>query len=91
MIRVRTASLPKKTYSRSLPFLRNNTLYRSSTSALDVTINCEEMVLIIAASTAASKKPAISGWNTICPRVRKTASGLLKSILWIFCEKGDPN
>src|SRR3954464_12360324 len=86
----RTANLPRKTYSRSLPFLRNNTLYRSSTSALEVTINCEEIVLIIAARTAASKKPAISGWNTICPRVRKTASGLLKEYSGFFAKKAIP-
>src|SRR6476646_1437809 len=58
---IRTAILPMKTYSRSVTFLLNKNLYKSTIRALDVTINCEETVLIIAARTAASKKPATSG------------------------------
>ena len=61
----------------------------SSTSAEVVTISCEEIVDMIAASTAASRMPAISGWNRICARSRNTDSPLVASVICTsrFCWK----
>ncbi|SIJ40038.1 Uncharacterised protein [Mycobacteroides abscessus subsp. abscessus] len=50
-------------------------LKRSSTSAEEVTTSCEEIVDMIAASTAARTSPAMNGWKRICARSRKTVSG----------------
>src|SRR5699024_9265677 len=50
-------------------------LYKSSTNALDVTINWDAIVLIIAAKTAARTTPPINGWKIICPKSINTVSG----------------
>ena len=46
----------------------------SSMSADEVTSSWEDMVDMIAASTAVSTMPAISGWNMMRARSKKTVS-----------------
>src|SRR5699024_3726399 len=57
-------TLPNNTYLFSDASVLTTALYKSSTRAEEVTMSCEEMVLIIAARTAASTIPAMNGWNT---------------------------
>src|SRR5690625_293155 len=52
-----TAILPKNTYCLSDAFVLNTALYKSSINADDVTINCDDIVLITAAKTAANIIP----------------------------------
>src|SRR5690625_2455322 len=69
-----TASLTIHTYHLSDASDLITALYKSSTKAEEVTINCEEIVLITAAKIAASMIPAINGWKIICPSSINTAS-----------------
>ena len=55
-------------------------LYRSSTRAEEQTISCEDMVDMMAASTAASTRPATNGWKKIWLSSRKTVSGSVISL-----------
>src|SRR5699024_7957056 len=71
----RTEIRPRSTYVLSLASLLIIALYKSSISADEVTINCEEIVLITAAKIAANIIPAINGWKIICPNSIKIASG----------------
>ena len=86
-----SASTPATTETTSTPMRPAHSLARdprctpspaitSSTRAELVTTSCEEMVDMIAASTAASSSPAISGWNRICARSRNTDSPLVVSV-----------
>src|SRR5690625_941105 len=81
-----TTILPKNTYCLSDAFVLNTALYKSSINADDVTINCDDIVLITAAKTAANIIPAINGWKIIWPNSIKIASGSVKSIPG-FCWK----
>ena len=57
-------------------------------SADEVTSSCEDMVDMIAASTAVSTMPAISGWNIRRARSRNTVSYPDWSVTDAdFCEK----
>ncbi len=81
-----TASTPRRpsmTWACADRFLPK-ILYRSSTSAEEHTSNWEETVDMIAASTAASTRPAMKGWNRICDSSRNTVSGLSSvcSVVW---------
>ena len=61
---------------------------RSSTSADEVTSSCEDMVDMIAASTAVSTRPAMSGWNRMRARSRKMVSKPSWSVTeWVVWEK----
>src|SRR5690606_8645955 len=54
--------------------LRPEMLYRSSTRAEEQTIICEDIVDIMAASTAASTRPATNGWKKTWLSSKNTVS-----------------
>ena len=55
----------------------------SSISAEETTSSWEEIVDMMAASTAVSTRPAISGWKRIWPMSRKIVSKLIWSTILI--------
>ena len=57
-----------------------NTLYRSSTRAEELTISWLEMVLMIAATTAARMRPAMNGCSSVCDMTSTTVSGSARSM-----------
>src|SRR5690625_1867430 len=76
---VSTPMRPPHRAARSLSFTPTPAT-RSSIRAELLTMSWEEMVDVIAASTAASSTPAMRGWNRICARSRKTDSPLVVSV-----------